>query len=130
VTPIHLLALQTPHFVVTHTSPEEFPQFLAAAEKNFMKYNAHDWAWQLKAMLGHDIYKIYTGSAEHAAAVVRARVLVIVSQQDQAVNPEPALAFARLLKAETLELTGDCGHLAFVCESDAIQVAVNRFLNQ
>ena len=130
VTPIHLLALQTPHYVVTHTSPEEFPQFLATAEKNFMKYNAHDWAWQLKAMLGHDIYKAYAGSAERAAAAVRSRVLVIVSKQDQAVNPEPALAFAHLLKAETLELTGDCGHLAFVCEGDAIQVAVNRFLNQ
>jgi homoserine O-acetyltransferase len=130
VAPVHLLALQTPHYLVAHTSPEDFPQLLAAAEKNLMKYNARDWASQLKAMLGHDIYKPYGESAELTAATVQARVLVIVSQEDQAVNPEPALAFARLLKAETVQLTSDCGHLAFVCESDAIRIAVNRFLNQ
>ena len=130
VVPIHLLALRTPHYLVTHTSPEEFPQFLAAAEKNLMKYNVHDWAWQVKAMLGHDIYKTYGESPERAAAMVRARVLVITSQQDHVVNPAPARAFAQILKAETLELTSDCGHLAFLCEGEMLRTAVTRFLEQ
>jgi homoserine O-acetyltransferase/O-succinyltransferase len=130
VAPIHELALQTPQFRVCHTNPEEFPQFLATTENNLMKYNVHDWALQLKAMLGHNILKAYGESMERAAAAVRAQVLVIVSQQDHMVNPEPALMFAQALKAETMELTGDCGHLAFVCESEAIRVTANRFLNQ
>ncbi len=130
VAPIHLLALKTPHYLVTHTSPEEFPEFLAAAEKNLMKYNVHDWAWQVKAMLGHDIYKTYGESPERAAAAVQARVLVITSQQDHVVNPAPARAFAQILKAETLEMSGDCGHLAFLCEGEMLRTAVTRFLEQ
>ena len=128
--PIHLLALRTPHYFVTHTNPEDFPKFLGAWEKELTAYNVYDWAWQLKAMLGHNIYKAYGLSAENAAAAVRARVLVITSQQDHMVNPEPAREFAQLLKAETMELTGDCGHLAFLCEEEMLRAAVMRFLNQ
>jgi homoserine acetyltransferase len=45
------------------------------------------------------------------------------------VYPEPAQALADLLKAETLELKGDCGHFAFFCEREILQETVTRFLN-
>jgi len=44
-------------------------------------------------------------------------VLVIVGLQDHMVNPQPALAFARLLQAQTLELESDCGHLITNCKN-------------
>ncbi len=69
-------------------------------------------------------------SDEQAAAAVRARVLVIVSEQDHMVNPASSLEFARLLKAETLELTNDCGHIAAACEGDKMAAAITRFLSR
>ncbi|HAR49869.1 MAG TPA: hypothetical protein DCR81_07190 [Smithella sp.] len=44
---------RTPH-ITANTPPESFPRFLAEAEKSIMKFNAYDWAWQLKAIMGHD----------------------------------------------------------------------------
>jgi homoserine O-acetyltransferase len=44
------------------------------------------------------------------------------------VNPQPALGFARLLHAKTLELDSDCGHLAPGCESGKVGAAVAQFL--
>ena len=44
------------------------------------------------------------------------------------VNPGPSLAFARILKAKTPELSSDCGHFAFFCEQDKIREAVASFL--
>ena len=46
------------------------------------------------------------------------------------VNPQPALAFTRLLEARTLELDTDCGHLIFDCEGKRVYAAVQRFLAQ
>jgi homoserine O-acetyltransferase len=130
VADIHALLTRTPHYLVMHTSPEEFPQFLAASEKNIMRFNVNDWAWQLKAMMAHDICKPFEGSVERAATAVHARVLVVVSQQDHLVTPESARVFAKLLKAETFELTSDCGHFSFLCEGEILRTAVTRFLNK
>ena len=96
---------------------------LADTEKILMKYNLTDWAWQLKAIIGHDIYRSPVLSEEDAARVMRAKLLVIVSRNDLMVNPEPSLALARALKAETLVLQGDCGHFSFLCEADKVWAA-------
>jgi homoserine O-acetyltransferase len=63
-----------------------------------------------------------------ASSAVKARVLVVVGLQDHMVNPTPALAFARLMKARTLELDSDCGHVAPDCESAKVAAAVAKFL--
>jgi homoserine O-acetyltransferase len=44
------------------------------------------------------------------------------------VNPQPALAFARLLQVHALELDSDCGHLAPDCEAAKVDAAVERHL--
>jgi hypothetical protein len=44
------------------------------------------------------------------------------------VNPAPAEEFARATKSELLTLTGDCGHLATVCEKEKLIPTVTRFL--
>jgi homoserine O-acetyltransferase len=57
-------------------------------------------------------------------------MLIVVSQQDHAVNPAPALEFARLVHAQTLVLHGECGHVAAFCEVDAIRPVIDAFLSR
>ena len=125
---IHNLHLRTPHYITTHTTRESFPQFLAATEKSIMKYNAYDWAWQLKAIIDHDIYRTFGEAIDPAAKTIRAKTLIIWAQQDLTVNSEPAQALARYLHADTFELPGDCGHLSFLCENEVLRDTVNHFM--
>jgi len=124
------LAFQTPSYFASHITPEGFGQFLAEVEKNLMRLNVNDVAWQIKAMMNLDVYKSFGGSKEQTAGAVRARVLVIVSQQDHIVNPAPSQELAKLLKVETVILSGDCGHDVFACDGDKLRAAVTQFLNK
>jgi len=128
VAAIHNLHVRTPRYITANTTPESFTQFLAATEKSIMKYNAYDWAWQLKAIMDHDIYRSFGEAIDPAAKTIRAKAFIIWAQQDLAVNSEPAQALARYLHAETFELPGDCGHLSFLCESETLRDKVNRFM--
>ena len=128
VSKIHALTLWSPQYVISQTKPEDFPQFLTAQEKGLQQFNTLDFAWQLKAMLAHDISKSFGGSMERVASNIKANVLVIVSQKDHMVNSEPALSLARKLGTEILELTSDCGHMAVGCEMETIRKAISRFL--
>ncbi len=128
--PVHTLLVWTPRFRVAATKPASVPDFLSDLEKGFLKYNPTDWAWQVKAIMTQDILKEFDGSPETAAKAVRAHALVISSTQDQIIYPEPAKTFARLIKAETAELTGDCGHLAFLCEANRLRMLVDGFLKR
>ncbi len=126
---IHSLALTTPEYRVTHTKPEDFPQFLSKAEHDTMQgFDANNWIRQLQAMMAQDVSKPFGESMEKAAAAVHAKVLVVVATQDHMVNPISALDFARLLHAPAVELTGDCGHIATGCEGDKLAADVSRFL--
>jgi homoserine O-acetyltransferase len=93
-------------------------------------FDANNWIRQSQAMIAHDVSAPFGGSMEKAAAVVRAKVLVVVATQDHMVNPLPALEFAKLLFAPSLELTSDCGHLSPTCESARLYPIVARFLEQ
>jgi homoserine O-acetyltransferase len=128
VAAIHNLHMRTPHYITTNTAPEDFPQFLAATEKSIMTYNAYDWAWQVKAIMDHDIYRSFGEAIDPAVKTIRAKALIIWAQQDLAVNSEPAQALARYLHADTFELPGDCGHLSFICESEALRDKINHFM--
>jgi hypothetical protein len=44
------------------------------------------------------------------------------------VNPGPALEFARLIHARTLEADTECGHLIFDCDGPKVTAAVAEFL--
>jgi homoserine O-acetyltransferase len=129
VAAIHNLHARTPRYMIAHTAPESFPQFLAAAEKGFIKRNAYDWASQLKAIMDHDIYRSFGEAMDPAAKTIQAKILVVWAKQDLTVNSEPAQALAGYLHADTLELPGDCGHLSFLCESEVLSDVVNNFMN-
>lgn len=127
---IHALALFTPAYRNSSTPPKEFPDFVAKEEANYLKtFKADNWKAQLKAMMAHDVSRKF-GSMAQAASAVKAKTLVVVARQDMMVNPDPALEFARLIKAEILEVNNACGHVFASCEGSKVNAAVTRFLGQ
>ncbi len=128
--PMHTLLAWTPRFRVAATRPDSFPEFLSGLEKSFVKFNATDCAWQVKAVMGHDIRKDFGGSPGKAAEAVRSKVLIVYSGTDQIVYPETSKTFSKMIKAETAELNGYCSHLAFLCESDKLRTLVDSFLGK
>jgi homoserine O-acetyltransferase len=118
------------------TTPDEFNRRMTREKlfaeleraKTVRGFDANDKIRQDQAMMAHDVSASFGGSLEKAAAVVRARVLVVVAARDHVVTPGPAAEFARLLKAQLLTLEGDCGHLAPGCESQKLNPAVAEFL--
>lgn len=128
---IHALALFTPAYRNSATPPKEFEAFVQKEEQNSINtFKADDWASQLRAMMAHDVSRRFNGSMAEAARTVKAKTLVVVARQDMMVNPDPAVDFARLLKAEALEVNNACGHVYSACEGDKVNAAVAKFLNQ
>lgn len=123
---LHEMNLWTPTYHQQHRSPEAFAGYLAQKESDYERQNPYDWACQLRAMIGHDIFS--GKPMADVARQIRAKVLVVVATQDHMVNPAPALAFAKVLGAPVTELTGDCGHMATSCESVKMQEAIRTFL--
>ena len=118
------LAALTPEFYLKNLSRTDVTRALDGAQDILQKYSLTDWAWQLKAMTGHNIYRRPVSSEKEAAGAIRTKLLVIVSRNDFLVDPEPSLVLAGSLKAETLVLQGECGHFSVVCEPDKITSAV------
>lgn len=126
---IHIMNLTTPEYRVQHTTRKAFPHFLETTELSTMRsFDANDWIRQLQAMMADDVSQPFGGSMQRAASVVRAKVLVVAAQQDHMVNPEPALAFAKLIHAKVLLLTSDCGHLSTGCQAGLLDRTVTEFL--
>ena len=122
------LDLSTPaHYVGTHSIAEGNADYAKDLSEGIRPFDANDWIAQLDAILHLDVG--HGASLEAAAERVKAKVLVVSSAQDQMVNPQPALDFARLIGAKTLVLEGDCGHLAPGCESAQLAPAVRAFLD-
>ena len=89
-----------------------------------------DQARQAEALASTDVSAPFGGSLERATSAVRARLMVVVSQRDETVEPGPATEFARLVGADMLVLDGRCGHDAPACEKGTLWPAVDRFLAQ
>ena len=64
----------------------------------------YDRASQIRAMLAHDVTDRFDGSLEKAAAAVQADLLVVVGDEDFSINPEAAVAFAKLADGQVLKL--------------------------
>ena len=118
------------------TTPENYNkrvtrhQFFDALKKAKQEagFDANDKIRQAQAMMALDVSEVFGGSMDRAAHEVRAKVFIIIARLDHVVTPAPALDFARLLQAKTLELDSDCGHLAPSCEYQKVNAAVAEFL--
>jgi homoserine O-acetyltransferase/O-succinyltransferase len=124
---IHTMNLSTPtHYVRTVERSDYAEVQEGYYTKGILPFDANDWLAQLAAMIAHDV--AHGGKMEDAAKKVKARVLVVASAQDHMVNPQPALDFAPLIRARTLVLESDCGHLAPGCEMGKVAPAIKAFL--
>ncbi len=99
-----------------------------ARYKSDPMFDANNHIRTEEAVLKLDVSDAFGGSMERAAAVVKAKVLVISATRDQVVIPSEPLAFAKLIQADVLELSGDCGHQAPSCEGEKVRVAIADFL--
>jgi homoserine O-acetyltransferase len=127
---VHLFALRTPAWQAANVPRAEFAKLALSLGKEPGAMDPRDRAAQLRAMMDHDVSRRFGGSMEKAAAAVRARTLVVVASQDHMVHPGPALDFARPIKARTIVLEGDCGHMAPGCETERMTPEVKAFLER
>ncbi|HSY47937.1 MAG TPA: alpha/beta fold hydrolase [Thermoanaerobaculia bacterium] len=116
---INEMHLHTPAWIASHV--DDVDKLMQSHEQALRKLDPFDYAALVRAMIGIDI-----GSPEG----IHAKMFVVVSLQDQMVNPAPARELARVTKSPLLTLTGDCGHLATACEEEILVREVTRFLNK
>lgn len=119
--------LTTPaNFVRTHSPAAFKSDYEKWSTLGILPFDANNWIAQLEACIHQDIG--HGGSLQAAARRVKTKVLIVSSAQDHMVFPQPALNFARLIRAKTLILQGDCGHLANGCEAATLNPVVRAFL--
>lgn len=121
------LALTTPEQYNQNTTRKQF--FESIGKRTVPVFGAANRVIQLQAMMGHDVSTPFGGLLDKAAAAVKAKMLVVVNTRDHMVTPGPATQFAKLAKAQLLELKGDCGHKAPTCEEAKVGSAIARFLD-
>jgi homoserine O-acetyltransferase len=123
------LLLSTPQgYNRQHTRQQVFESIEKFKTDPTMDANNHIRTAQ--AVMKLDVSDAFNGSMEKAATAVKAKVLVIVASRDMAVTSDEAKAFAKVIHADVIELTGDCGHGANGCEADKVNPAVASFLEK
>ena len=90
--------------------------------------NPEDFVLQAEAIRSLDLPAAAGGTLEQLASHLRPRLLLVVPERDEVVDPGPARELARLTGAELVVLDGRCGHAAPSCERDRVATAVRRFL--
>jgi len=114
---INEMHLRTSAYIIAHV--KDVDALIQAHQEGLKNLDYRDYASQLRAVIGQDIAP---------TDKIRAKMLIVVSEQDQMVNPQPAIEFARTTHSALVTLTGDCGHLAVACESKKLTDEVARFL--
>lgn len=122
------LLLTTPPDYNKRKTREQVLADLEKARRDSKSFDANDKIRQVQAMMKLDVTREFGGSLERAAHVVKAKVFVVVSRFDHVVTPGPAIEFASLVGAKTLNLESECGHLATVCEASRVDKAIADFL--
>jgi len=138
VVPLDSTAVNLARFMVLATSSPasanqradtSYARDLATEARQLRDVDLYEWGLHGRAILRHDIARRFNGDMAKAANAWRAKTLVVISPQDHSVDSEPARAFARLIGADTLILTGDAGHGAIFGDS-AAKARVRGFLKQ
>jgi homoserine O-acetyltransferase len=124
------LILTSPDEVNATMTREKVFEEIGKARKDTGGFDVNDNIRQIQSMIKLDVASQFGGSLERAAAVVKAKTLVVVATKDTVVTPGPALKFAKLINAKTVMLEGNCGHLATVCESEKVNSEIKTFLEQ
>jgi homoserine O-acetyltransferase/O-succinyltransferase len=125
---IQTLVGQTPMQVNRSSVAEVEKQIADEARASPGSWELDDYVAQLRAIRRHDISARFGSDLSEAAKAVRARMLVVYSWDDHVVTADPAAAFARLARADTLSVPSPCGHVFIFCEKPRVSAAVRDFL--
>ena len=126
-----ILTARTTGYLSQNTKPEELTALWQKWRKQTHdSYSLLDYAAQIRAMQQHNIFTPFNGNMKTTAAMIKADLLQIVSASDQILNPQPALDFAKYIKAETIVLEGNCGHLEPGCQMEKVSKAIDDFLSR
>jgi homoserine O-acetyltransferase/O-succinyltransferase len=122
---IDQMNLTSPAYRVAHTTPKDFDAFLADLKKRAIGDGgtASNQIRQREAIISLDIPGELGLTLAESAKKVRAKMLVVVSPQDQKVNPIPAREFAEAIAAPIVILDSTCGHISLDCISVGPTVA-------
>lgn len=112
---------------VNRQAPISYSLTLQEQAEDFRTLDLFEWAWHGRAILRHDISRRFGGDMTKAAQVWKAKTLVVTATNDHSVDPEPALAFARLIHADTVIMTSAAGHGAVFGDA-AAKAAIRKFL--
>lgn len=93
-------------------------------------YPADNFYCQTKALSTHDISWRDDYNMEATAERIKSDVYIIVNKQDHTVSPWEALDFAKMIKAKTLVLDNNRGHLGISYEIERVRKAMARFLKK
>jgi homoserine O-acetyltransferase len=122
---IDQMTLTSPAYRVAHTTPKDFDAFLADLKKRALGDGgaASNQIRQREAIISLDIPGEFGLTLAESAKKVRAKLLVVLSPQDQHVNPIPAREFAYAIAAPIVTLDSTCGHISLACISVGPTVA-------
>ena len=117
------LSSTTPGYWVKNMPYEKVAGYLKGLE-TAKNADWNDLHYQVKAVIGQDISKAFGGSMQEAANHIKAKMVIIVSQQDHLVNPAPAIEFSKLLPSKLVILNSDKGHLAVSFDDPQMHQAI------
>lgn len=124
------LTLWTPRQFNTLVEPAALDTFLQGFTGEISPQRMLDRRYQTFAMLEHDIRRSFRDPVTEIPAAVRAKVLVVVFEQDHMVNPAPSLELAEMIGARARVFDSPCGHMSpsAACILDEIRSEVSAFL--
>ena len=126
---LNAMASNTPARFNALCSRENLASQINRERDGLKKKDPLDLAWQVKALLRHDIYAL-PGAPANLARLDRSSMLTVISKQDVMVNPQPAMEFAASTRTGSVVFDSDCGHYIFQCEYATITALVSEFLDK
>lgn len=110
---------------------DEFDKYLKKFDSEPNKiFTSENSLIQLNAMIHHNIFRNDNNSMQATADKIKAKVMMIISENDMLVNPKSSLEFAPYINAKVVKLNNNCGHLAPSCDWEKCSSEIEKFLSE
>ncbi|MCD6446921.1 MAG: alpha/beta fold hydrolase [Candidatus Marinimicrobia bacterium] len=113
---------------ISHTQAEDYIAKFTSYTPGI--YPADNFYCQTKALYYHDISWRDDYDMEKTAKRIKTDLFIIVNKQDHTVSPWESLKLAKMIKAKTLVLDNNRGHLGIGYEMERVRKAMDRFLKK
>lgn len=123
---IDIMHLYTPFYFLRTEGSDNLKPFLTEMYKE--RNDISNLGSQIEAMMGQDIYKSSGKKTSEIKDVMKAKVLLIVSLQDQMVNPQSCIKLSKQISCQLETFDCDCGHNLFSCGSEKAKEIIDSFL--